>query len=337
MDRWRSEHAAAADFLGQSCERALAATCAHLTPPFCVDDFLSAAPVVEILGEAQPQGGGGASDAGIRVIGPPDAVGARGLFGVHNLKGSDKLDAESLARIVLESQNGALLALVLRLGGDGGGDGRAAKKKHEALEQLSIELQKQVTELKRALETEKDARSAERARAEAAARDAAAKAAEDTRHEAEAEIDDLREANAQLGETLSVALGSRDLTDVAAGALDKLHSETGRLHFRLSKQKKDVIPQLDWLREENAALADKCAKVTNALRRAEQLSIELGHQLAERETRLEKAEERVSMLEHERGSLVNFLVEALGRDELSRALSQPNVRSSMVTASGQWR
>ena len=92
MDRWRSSHATAAAFLDQACAKALAATCAHLAPPYCVDDFLSAAPVVAILGEAQPQGGGGVVEEGSKKSrgGGGDTA---GLFGIHNLKGSDQLDA----------------------------------------------------------------------------------------------------------------------------------------------------------------------------------------------------------------------------------------------------
>jgi hypothetical protein len=355
MDRWRSSHATAAAFLEQACAKALAATCAHLAPPYCVDDFLSAAPVVAILGEAQPQGGGGLVDKGRKNssgLGGGNGGGGgggdtTGLFGIHNLKGSDQLDAAKLTKVVVESQNAALLALVLRLGGDGVGGGRATKKEHEDLaaardraERLSIlliELRQQVAALEGEQAAEKETRAAEKVHAEAAAREAADKAAEDARRESEAELDNLRRANAELGETLALALGSSDLTDVASGALDKLQSETGRLHFRLSKQKKDVIPQLDWLREDNAALADKCATATTALRRSEQLSIELGQQLGEREQRLERTEERVASLEREREALLKFMVEALGRDELSRALSQPSVRSSIVLASGRER
>ena len=72
---------------------------------------------------------------------------------------------------------------------------------------------------------------AEKVHAKEAISSAAAKATEIANRKAETELELLRRANTEMGETLAQTLGGTDLTDVANGALDALQSETGRLHF----------------------------------------------------------------------------------------------------------
>ena len=115
--------------------------------------------------------------------------------------------------IIADSQNMLLLAAVLSLSRK---HAMARKVNDERLarsqaEQRSGELRRQVATLEADLEAEK-------VHAKEAISIAAAKATEIANRKAETELELLRQANTEMGETLAQTLGGTDLTDVANGA-----------------------------------------------------------------------------------------------------------------------
>ena len=301
--------------LDTACMNAISKICGHLDPPIYVEDFMANSKIVKFMGTA------------------------------HHIELSQKvaqqpLNFKWLREFLLSTRNTRLMVAIARLSGEIGGSGGG----HSVVDVSEMDTMQGLLEI---------------------AEQECKQAVQETEMSKQQSIEDLREMNKlenqnmllqqqletteekllnydnmklELEQTkqdneatrcrLEQVMSEFGLRSDADKTMKELHSETDRLHFRLSKQKQQVMQPIEHLREDNKILAENFASERRSSVVAHSQVAELEMALGDRDAAIDGLRAELRIVAKERDNLVAFTVELLGKDQLKDALRDTKVRTS---------
>lgn len=286
--------------LEASCERAIQKITAMLDPPIQVEDFLAHQILIKLMGDV------------------PQIQLTKDLA-------QTSLTPFWLAEFVLKSKNISLMVAIVRLAGNANGDTNLSEKNtteiselesthallHQELQNVQHEQQQSTIDLKAIQQKNKTL-----------------EAQVESVHSMEAQMNSLKQENEELRAQLNHVLGEFGLRNDADQTLRDLHQETDRLHYRLSKQKKQVMQPIQHLKEDNNRLAENFAVERRSSMKHISRVAELEMALGSRDATIDSLNAQLRNVKGERDKMLQFTVDALGKKQLKDALNSGKVRLS---------
>jgi chromosome segregation ATPase len=308
--------------LDTACMNAISKICGHLEPPIYVEDFMANSKIVKFMGTAHH-------------------------INLTREVAQQPLNFKWLREFLLSTRNTRLMVAIARLSGEIGGSGGHSVVDVSEMETMQGLLEIAEQECKHAIqETEMSKKQSSEELHDLKDKvysfenqnmllQQQLETTEEKLLNHRTQVDNMRlelERTKQDHETtrfrLEQVMSEFGLRSDADKTMRELHSETNRLHFRLSKQKQQVMQPIEHLREDNRLLAENFVSERRSSVVAHSQVAELEMALGDRDAAIDGLRAELRIVAKERDNLVAFTVELLGKDQLKDALRDTKVRTS---------